>query len=124
MDPIKPIESILDDIQRQSFGLAEVVQDRYWQQQAQEVPPVETSEDTSEIVANRHGQAEEKKAPRRLRRTYAEFEVNQETRTVTVRIIDAESGKLIRTVPPEELAREIARGKLAPSQLRQRATLV
>ena len=41
-----------------------------------------------------------------------------------MRIIDADSGKLVRTIPPDELAKEIAKGNLQPAQLRRRAVLV
>ena len=40
----------------------------------------------------------------RLTRTYARFDVNDQTRAVTVRIFDASTGKLVRTIPASTLA--------------------
>jgi uncharacterized FlaG/YvyC family protein len=59
-----------------------------------------------------------------LRHTYAEFEVNRETHEVVVRIIDVDSGKLVRTIPPDQLAEEIVKGDIMPNRLRRRAVLV
>jgi uncharacterized FlaG/YvyC family protein len=124
MEPIKPIEGVLEDSQGQGSVLAEVVRDHYWRQHSQEVPAVEAGEDSSRITERQQGRPEEKGIPAKPRRTYAEFEVNRDTREVTVRIIDADSGKLVRTIPPEELAREIAKGNFDPKQLRRRAVLI
>jgi len=48
-------------------------------------------------------------AEREVRRStaYAEFEVQRKTGEVLIKIIDEESGEVIRTVPPEELARAL-----------------
>lgn len=122
MEPIKPVEGVSHENQGQASPLAEVLRDGYWQQRAQEIPPVEAEEQAAEVTEKRRGQAQEK--PAKTRHTYAEFEVNRETHEVIVRIIDADSGKLVRTIPPDQLAREIARGNFHPSQLRRRAVLV
>jgi len=123
MDPIKPIEGILKDGEGQASALAEVVRDSYWKQKAQETPVVEASEESSDTTQKGYDQEEATtRAP--MQRTYAEFEINRETREVIVRIIDAENGRLIRTIPPDELAKEIIKGNLYPRQLRRRAILV
>lgn len=41
-------------------------------------------------------------------RTYAQFEVNSETHEVSVRIVDRETGEVVRTIPPDELARLVS----------------
>ena len=132
MEPIKPIEGTLKDGEGQASALAEVVRTRYWQQFAQKMPPVQKNGEAASPENNRNGspvaenKVAETKEPRirRTRHTYAEFEVNQDSREVQVRIFDAENGKLIRTIPPEELAKEIANGNLQPNQLRRRAVFV
>jgi len=40
--------------------------------------------------------------------TYAQFEVDSESHKISVRIIDAQSGKIIRSIPPDELSRLIS----------------
>jgi uncharacterized FlaG/YvyC family protein len=128
MEPIKPIEGNLKDGEGQASVLAEVVRTRYWKQLAQEMPPVKKNAETSlpENKPDDQEAVEEKNTEAKIkaRHTYAEFEINQETREVLVRIFDAENGELIRTVPPEELAKEIARGNLQPNQLRRRAVFI
>ncbi|MCG3210046.1 MAG: hypothetical protein FOGNACKC_03675 [Anaerolineae bacterium] len=124
MEPIKPIEGHLKDAEGQSSALAEVVRARYWQQLAQKLPPVEASEE-AHVGDEKHPPAEEQKTVHpQARHTYAEFEINQETREVLVRIFDAESGDLVRTIPPDELAKEIAKGNFQPNQLRRRAVFI
>ncbi len=124
MEPIKPIEGHLKDAEGQSSALAEVVRARYWKQLAQKLPPVEASEE-AQIGDEKHHPAEEQKTGHpQARHTYAEFEINQETREVLVRIFDAESGDLVRTIPPDELAKEIAKGNFQPNQLRRRAVFI
>jgi uncharacterized FlaG/YvyC family protein len=123
MDPAKPIEGIIGEAQGHGVVLAETLRTRYRQQRAEEMPAIEAGED-AEGVQERRQQQPKQEPSGVLRHTYAEFEVNQDNREVTVRIIDSESGELIRTIPPEELAREIVKGNLCPNQLRRRAVLV
>ena len=123
MEPIKPIEGTLKDGEGQASVLAEVVRENYWKQRAQEMPAVESSDGASGPAQKQQGQDQEKPARVGPQRTYAEFEINQDTREVIVRIIDAETGKLVRCIPPEELAKEIVKGNLYPNQLRRRAIL-
>ncbi len=40
--------------------------------------------------------------------TYAQFEVDRDSHKISVRIIDAQSGKTIRSIPPDELSRLIS----------------
>jgi len=40
--------------------------------------------------------------------TYAQFEVDSDSHKISVRIIDAQSGKIIRSIPPDELSRLIS----------------
>jgi uncharacterized FlaG/YvyC family protein len=114
MDLIKPIERVVDDIQGQGIALADVMRERQYQQRAHELPAVKQTAASQKPAERRTG----------TRQSYAQFEVSRDTHDVTVRIIDAETGELIRTVPPEDLAREIAEGNLHPDQLRRRAVLV
>jgi uncharacterized FlaG/YvyC family protein len=123
MEPIKPIEGTLKDGEGQASVLAKVVREHYWQRQAREMTAVEAGEEASQTTEKQQGQGE-KKPGVQTQYTYAEFEINQETRTVIVHIIDAESGKLVRTIPPEDLAKEIAKGNFHPNQLRRRAIVV
>jgi len=123
MDPIKPVERIIKDAEGQASALSSLVRERYWQQQAQPLPPVDAAEETTVPTEKHQGQAEEKPQGQ-MRHTYAEFEINRETREVIVRIIEAESGKLLRTIPPDELAKEIVKGNLQPNQLRRRAIII
>ncbi|MEW5956171.1 MAG: flagellar protein FlaG [Chloroflexota bacterium] len=124
MDPIKPIEGILKDGEGQASVLAEVVRDSYWKHKAQETPAIEASEEATDDTTKRGHNQDESKSQVSMHRTYAEFEINRETREIIVRIIDAESGSLVRTIPPDELAKEIIKGNLNPNQLRRRAILV
>ncbi len=114
MDLIKPVARVVDDIQGQGIALAEIVRERQYKQRAQELPAVSQTDTAQEIAKKRSG----------TRQAYAQFEVSRDTHDVTVRIIDAQTGELIRTIPPEDLAREIAEGKLHPDQMRRRAVLV
>ena len=123
MNPIKPIERILKAGEGQPSVLVDVVRERYWKQKAQETPPVEASEEADELTQKQQ-KHEEDNSPVQTQRTYAEFEINQDTREVSVRIIDASSGDLIRTIPADKLAEEIVKGNLHPNQLRHRGVLV
>lgn len=123
VEPIKPIEGILKDAEGQASVLAKVVRERYWQQQTQDVPPVKAGEEAA-MGAEKRRNPTDQKAVSSPNRTYAEFEVNRETREVIVRVIDAESGKLIRTIPPDELVKEIIKGNFQPNQLRRRAIII
>jgi uncharacterized FlaG/YvyC family protein len=118
MEPIKPFEGSRRDAEEQASALAEAVRERYWQQHAQTTQPVESAKEASQVTEKRPNQDEEKQSPQ-VHRTYAEFEVNQETGEVLVRIIEAESGKLIWTLPPDELVKEIIKGNVRPNQLRR-----
>lgn len=120
MEPIKPIDGVRKDTEEQAAALSGAVRDRYWQQRAQATPSVESAKETSKITEKRQNEDKEK-SPAQMHRTYAEFEVNQETGEVMVRIIEAESGKLVRTIPPDELVKEIIKGNFRPNQLRRRA---
>jgi len=120
VDPIKPIEGAIKDAEGQASALAGMVRQRYWQQRARSLPPVEGNQESPEIGEKQHGQPEEPPAQQTYQ-TFAEFEINRDTREVIVRIIEAETGKLIRTIPPDELAKEIIKGNFQPNQLRRRA---
>ncbi|MFN8455273.1 MAG: flagellar protein FlaG [Anaerolineae bacterium] len=120
MEPIKPIDGIRKDTEEQTAALAGAIRDRYWQQRAQTTPAVESTKETSRVTERRQNEDKEKSSIQ-THRTYAEFEVNQETGEVLVRIIEAESGKLVRTIPPDELVKEIIKGNFRPNQLRRRA---
>jgi uncharacterized FlaG/YvyC family protein len=127
MDLVKPIEGSQNDARGQGAAIAETVRERYYQQHAQPLPPVKPPDAAEkEKAIEKHSSPPEDVRPQQsgMGHTYAEFEVNRDTREVTIRIIDAETGKLVRTVPPEDLAREIARGNLYPNQLRRRAVFV
>ncbi|MCB0209140.1 MAG: flagellar protein FlaG [Anaerolineae bacterium] len=126
MEPIRPIEGISKGNQSQGNPLNQVIYENYWQKRTKEkVSNVEASSDATG-TANEHHQtkSDEKQVKIQMSHTYAEFEIDQETREVLVRIIDAESGKLVRSIPPEKLAEEIAKGNLYPHQLKRRAVFV
>jgi len=117
----------VNDVRGQSIAVAQQLQARYNEQRAQQLPPPPPADASERVAEERreHRPTEEARAQTiGMRHTYAEFEVSRENHEVTVRIIDGQTGKLIRTIPPEELAREIARGNLYPNQLRRRAVFV
>ncbi len=125
MEPIKPAEGVLKDGQGQRAALNQVVYESYRKKQAQhEVPTVGESGETAESTRESRSKNQKQQAKFDINHTYAEFEIDQETREILVRIIDAESGKLVRAIPPDKLAEEIAKGNLHPHQLRRRAVLV
>jgi hypothetical protein len=128
MDLVKPIEGVLNDVKGQNIAVAQQMQARYNEQRAQPLPPPpppDASERAGDDRGERGQPAEQARTqPTNMRYTYAEFEVSRENHEVTVRIIDGQTGKLVRTIPPDELAREIARGNLYPNQLRRRAVFV
>ena len=58
------------------------------------------------------GLADAKARPRVYRSSaYAEFVVNEETGEVVVKIIDAETGRIVRSLPPDELANFLRSGE-------------
>ncbi len=124
MDPIKPIEGTISNAQEQALALTEVMRERYWQQRAEQTTRTVREPDEAVEVATRQKQQPDKQAQpaaATLPNTYAEFSVDRDTHKVVVRIIDGNSGELIRTIPPEDLAKEIAKGKLRTSQIRRRS---
>lgn len=121
-EPIKPIEGALKDGEGQASMLAEVVRESYWRQKSQELPKVESGEESAKADEKEDAEANAPKI--RANHSYAEFEINKETREVIVRIIDSETGELVRTIPPDELAKELVKGNLLPNQLRRRAILI
>ena len=128
MDLIKPIEGVVNDARGQRAVVAEAAQERRYEQTAARLPAVEAA-DRSQRIQER---GDSKPAPppepappiASVRRTDLEFEVNKDTREVIVRVIDSESGELVRTIPPDELVHELARGNLQPNRLRRQAVLV
>lgn len=122
MEPVKPIEGVAPDKPTQAMIMADIVRERYYSQRARETAPIESSNNVAETKDKRPKQSEEKPAASgegSLRHTYAEFDINQETREVLVRIFDGDTGELIRVIPPEELAREIAAGNLPLARMRR-----
>jgi uncharacterized FlaG/YvyC family protein len=103
-------------MQGQPLALAEAARDRYWEQRAQEMPAVAASGE-AEGADRRQGQAKSQRPA--IRRTYTEFEIDRDNHEVIVRIINAETGELIRTVPPDELAKELANGSLCLNRPRR-----
>lgn len=122
VEPIKPIEGMLRDGEGQASVMAEVIRESYWKQKSQELPKVESGEEAAKADDKENAAPKESKI--RTNHSYAEFEINKDTREVIVRIIDGETGKLIRSIPPDELAKELVRGNLLPNQLRRRAILI
>ncbi len=123
MDPIKPIEGTVNNAQEQALALTEAMRERYWQQQAEKTTRTVKAPNNAVEVATRQKQQPNKPTPptvNNLHNTYAEFSVDHDTKRVIVRIIDGNSGELIRTIPPEDLAKEIAKGKLRQDQIRRR----
>ncbi|MCB0194748.1 MAG: flagellar protein FlaG [Anaerolineae bacterium] len=126
MEPIRPIEGISNSNQSQGNPINQVIYENYWQKRAKEkASNVEASGDATGTANEHHpAKSDEEQVKVQMSHTYAEFEIDKETREVLVRIIDAESGELVRSIPPEKLAEEIAKGKLYPHQLKRRAVLV
>lgn len=125
VEPIKPLEGTLKEADGQTSALADMVRARYWKQLAQKMPPVDSGEETALPEEQKEPPAEKSAESKvKMRHTYAEFEINKETHEVYVRIFDASSGDLVRTIPPDELAKEIAKGNLQPNQLRRRAVFI
>lgn len=123
MEPIKPIEGSVKDTQGQGSMMTEVLRENYWKQRSQrDIQTVEASEDSPEIAGEKHENSARENQPQ-MRHTFAEFEINQDTHEVFVRILDASSGELIRTIPADKLAEEIAKGNLHPNQLHHRGLL-
>lgn len=124
MDPIKPIEGTVSNSQEQAQALTEAMRERYWQQRAEKTSnTVEQSDQTAETKTPPK-EKPAKPAPKSATgafNTYAEFSVDRDTKRVIVRIIDGNSGELVRTIPPEDLAKEIAKGKLKTTQIRRRS---
>lgn len=125
MEPVKRIEGASDS-QGQAAILAEAVQTRYWMKQAEAAEKTVQKAEHAEKATDEASKKEAKKltVPAGPHQTYAEFEINQETREVIVRIVNAESGKLVRTIPADELASEMSKGNFQPNQLRRKAVLV
>lgn len=124
MDSIKPVDGISKENEGQALVLAEVARERYWKnQRVQTLQTLEASDQTQDTPEKRR-EANAEKNQNQSHHTYAEFQINRETREIIVRIVDAESGKLIRTIPPDELAKEIIKGNFQPKQLRHRAVFV
>ncbi len=124
MEPIKPIEGTINNSQDQATALTEVMRERYWHNKAdQATKTVQHGDESAEVKSRREGRPDKKaKAPANalIHNTYAEFTVDSETHEVIVRIFDGDSGDLIRTLPPEKLAEEIAKGNFRPEQIRRR----
>jgi len=124
MDPIKPIEGTVSNAQEQAQALTEVLRERYWQQRADRTGNTVKQSDQTAEAKTAHKEKQADPAPKAMSgvlNTYAEFSVDRETKRVIVRIIDGNSGELVRTIPPEDLAKEIAKGKLKTTQIRRRS---
>ncbi len=125
VEPVNPVEGSSKNAEGQASIMADIVRERYWKQLAQKMPPVESGAeaDKPENKTGEKVQADDHSVLH-TRHTFAEFEVNKETREVLVRIFDAQSGELVRTIPPDELAKEIIKGNFQPNQLRRRAVFI
>jgi uncharacterized FlaG/YvyC family protein len=127
MEPIRPIDGITsDNNQTQAIVAAEIMRERFSTQRAQEMAPVEKSENNSAADNDRKDAAQESKVTAEtsqstsaVRRTYFEFEINRDTNEVLMRIFDADSGNLVRVIPPEDLAKELATGNLPMARMRR-----
>lgn len=127
MEPIKPIEGTVNNGQEQALALSEVIRERYWNHRAEQIKSTVNAGDKSS--GSKSATEEQPKRAHRVKddeptfnisNTYAEFSVDSETNEVVVRIIDGNSGELVRTLPPEKLVEEIAHGKFKPEQIRRR----
>jgi hypothetical protein len=109
MGPITPLEGVWIDTRDRVYSLTDRIRSFYATRPPQKgmiaeamteriqapVQPVDAVEPSSPVE---HW----------LRETYTEYEVRQETNELIVRIIDAGSGEIVRVVPAEELAKELA----------------
>ena len=128
MDLIKPIERDVNEARGQKTIVAEAAQERRYEQAAARLPAVEAADRAQRIKESDSKPApppEAKPAPvASASHTDLEYKVNKDTGDVTVLVRDRESGKLLRTIPADELAHELARGNLQPNRLRRQAVLV
>jgi uncharacterized FlaG/YvyC family protein len=124
MDFVQPVGRTLSDIQGQAAAQVEIVRERYRQQQSKEIPIIKANDESQAITEKRRKDADPNiTRVGILRHVYVEFEVDHNTREVTTRFIDADSGNLIRTIPVDKLAEEIMNGSLDSSLLRIRTVL-
>lgn len=126
VEPINSVESNLKNPEGRATVLAEVVRDRYWQSLANQAKTVKREREAAEVGIKKSGEEVVKKEEKTqasknsVLNTYAEFTVDAESHEVIVRIYNADNGELVRILPPEKLAEEIANGKFSPSQIRRR----
>jgi len=87
---------------------------RFAEAQAQRVEPKQAPKvpehENTDMTAS-HPRGNGKQGPS-ISRTYAQFEVDSKTHKVSVRIIDMESGDIVRTIPPDELTRLVSNHNL------------
>lgn len=128
MDYVQPVGSVSGDVQGQGAVTAEIVRERYAQLIEQKVKEVEASAEGQSVLERKRKDAgQEQTAPPPVtaaRHIRTEFEVDEETHDVTVRMFDADTGALVRTIPPEELAQEIIKSNLVPNRVRARSLFV
>jgi uncharacterized FlaG/YvyC family protein len=125
MDFVKPVSGVLSDAQGQGAAAVEIIRERYRQQQAREVPNVKAGDESQPVVERRRrdGEQEAVALTSTLRHVYADFEVDHSTREVTMRLFDADTGELVRTIPADQLADEILKGSFVPNHMRIRTVL-
>lgn len=127
VEPINSVESNLKNPEGRATILTEVVRERYWQSLANQAKTVKAEGEAAETGAKKSGEEVVKKEEKTqtaskngVVNTYAEFTVDAESHEVIVRIYNADNGELVRILPPEKLAEEIANGKFSPSQIHRR----
>jgi len=113
MEKVDKIQGAMQTDRTQAIIAIETAR-RYSESQAQRVEPKPVGESTGRVVEEDspgptapQGKDNGRHAPR-ISRTYAQFEVDSETHEVSVRIVDMETGEIIRTIPPDELARLVS----------------
>lgn len=128
MDYVQPVGSVSGDVQGQGAVTAEIVRERYAQLIEQKVKEVEAGTESQALVERRHKDGSREQASSApagtARHIRTEFDVDEETHDVTVRMFDSDTGALVRTIPPEELAQEIIKSNLVPNRVRARSMLV
>lgn len=136
MNPINPVESAAPETpQERAAAITQIMRTRYWQQRAHDAQSVrqkgkaEEAKTDAEDQKQRSDRVEAKQEepvvetdpPPGLNDIYAEFETDEETRQIVVRIFDGRTGELVRTIPPDQLAEELARGDVPLERIRRRS---
>jgi len=105
MDPVQKVQ-LEDRPDIRQAAEAAAIAWRAYLRATQEPRPVPKAE-ASELGPGVQEQASKAKLQSSV---HLRYEVDQEAGNVVIKVIDAETGEVLRTVPPEELARYLSQG--------------